>query len=90
MNYSKNGFNDNLERASTVQDNPVRQLTPQEADFVIPELDGSKIVNYNSPKFNFNPSNAPQNPKEGDTYYDKENKKLRLWTGSNWEMVSSA
>jgi hypothetical protein len=88
--YSQSGFNDNLERSSTIQDTEVRQLTPQEADFVIPELDGSKIINYNSNDFTFNPSQAPSNPKEGDTYYDKTAKKLKIWTGNSWELVNSS
>ena len=89
MNYLDQGFNNNLERSSTIQDTEVRQLTPQEADFVIPELDGSKIINSNSNKYTFNPSQAPTNPKEGDTYYDKTLKKLNIWTGGNWEEISS-
>ena len=55
---------------------------------MIPEIEGSKVRGYISKSMNFIPTNAPANPKEGDTYYDKNDKVLRIWTGSQWDNLN--
>jgi len=39
---------------------------------------------------NFTPGSAPGTPAEGDVYYDSTAHKLKVWTGSAWETISSA
>jgi len=39
---------------------------------------------------NFTPGSAPGTPAEGDVYYDSTDHKLKVYTGSVWETVSSS
>jgi hypothetical protein len=86
MNYSQRGYNTNLKK---IEDKNLEPFTKQEVDFVIPEINGDKIRDYKSERFEFRPSVAPLAPREGHIYYDKELKKLKVWTGSEWEVINS-
>jgi len=39
---------------------------------------------------NFTPGSAPGTPAEGDVYYDSTAHKLKVWTGSAWETITSS
>ena len=37
----------------------------------------------------FQPTNTPSNPTKGTMYYDGNNDKLKVWTGGNWENLTT-
>lgn len=86
--YTQRGFNKNLKKG---EDEQVKQFTSQEVDFVIPPdgVSADKIKEFKKERFYFVPDTAPLIPKEGFVYYDKTLKKLKLWTGSAWEVITS-
>lgn len=69
----------------------MNRLTKNEVDFTIPDggIEPTKLSAYKSNSFSFIPTTPPTNPKEGQTYYDKTTHKLKIFTGSQWEIVTS-
>ena len=88
MDYTQRGFNNLLERASTKQ--KTIPLTEGEIDRIFPEIPGEKISNYKSNRFSFLPTNPSANPKEGEVYYDTEDKKLKIFNGASYEEITSS
>ena len=86
MSYIDQGFNQFLERG---EEKSSEKLSPLTIDRIIPEIQGEKVVNYKGDFFDFSPSSSQTEPKEGNVYYDKDTKKLRIFTGSSYETVTS-
>ena len=87
MDYTEIGFSKFLERGKK---EITRKLSPNEIDILISEMAGEKIAQYTGDNFNFIPTNPKASPKQGDVFYDKEAKKLKVYTGSAYEIVTSA
>lgn len=70
----------------------ISRLKKQEIDFMIPEksIESDRLIEYKSNRFFCIPTVPNPNPKEGEVYYDKEDKKLKIFTGSEYEEVTSS
>ena len=87
QDYTNLGYDITLTKSDNLQE--VQEFDPLQIDQLIPELSGSKIVDYASTNFNFIPTTPQANPNQGDLYYDKTDRKLRVYTGSSYETVTS-
>ena len=89
MSWDKIGYSRYLIRPQALP-KEVEPFDPVSFEYLIPEISGIKIVNYTSKNFNFIPTTPQANPKEGDTYYDEQDNKLKVYTGSAFETVTSS
>lgn len=86
MNYEDAGIDKSLKRPVQTR---IRAYTPNEIDRLFNDIPGDKIFGYTSTKFVFIPTTPNANPTEGEFYYDKESKKLRIWNGTAYETITS-
>lgn len=86
MAYTDIGYDEFLTRTD---DNPLPAYTQNQADFTVQELSGENIVNPEGESYLFNPTKQLSDPKEGEAYYDATTKKLRIFTGINFETINS-
>ena len=82
--YKDMGFDSKLRRIKEKKDLP--RYNRDQSNYIIDSLDGEKIVDPQG-KFWFIPMSVPVNPKEGETYFDKNDRVLRIWTGSEWQTL---
>lgn len=87
MNYTDTGLDKSLQRQIV---NKIKPYTSDELDRLFIDIPGTKISEYRSTKFNFSPSTRESNPKEGQLYYDKTDKKFKFWNGTAYETITSA
>lgn len=85
--YLDRGFNQFFSREKMEETQP---LLGRELDILITEISGDKIVNYQSDGFVYTPTVESATPEEGRVYYDNETKKLRVYTGSSFETITSS
>lgn len=85
MSYEDIGYDSFLSREQ--DDNP--QLTLAQADLMVAELSGENIIGPQGTSYKFTPTAVPTTPTEGETYYDQNEKKLKVFTGSSFETVTS-
>ena len=90
MSFLDQGYNKYLSKAFQQESNIPQRLDPLQVDELIPELSGTKIINYTSTNFNFIPTSPTATPKQGDVYYDKSNQKLNVYNGSAYETIVSS
>jgi hypothetical protein len=75
----RDSFDNNLERKKT---KPI-------AERELPEIPGYKIIDYTADNMYFVPTIQPKTPKEGMMYYDKTDKKMKIYTGEGFEEITS-
>lgn len=69
----------------------MNRLKKNEIDFMIPEnsIESDRLVEYKSDRFFLIPTQPNPNPREGEIYYDKDDRKLKIFTGSEYEEITS-
>lgn len=87
MSYIKAGYNEFLLRE---EDNPFTALTQTQADSMLPEIPGENVTDNQGETFYFLPTKQPANPREGDAYFDETEKKLKVFNGSTFEIITSS
>ena len=89
MAWNDIGFSKYLVKIEVIP-KEIEPLDSVSFEYFVPEISGLKIVNYTSKNFNYIPASPQANPKEGDTYYDSQVDKLKIYTGSAYETITSA